>query len=156
MNEKVIRALIEKNITIATAESCTGGMLGKEITAVSGASEIYGFGFITYANEAKVKILGVGEDTLQKFGAVSEETALQMADGARRVSGADISVSVTGIAGPGGGTKEKPVGLVWIALSSKHGTIAKKLNLYGKRGKIKKQTCEKVFEFINEQILKKD
>ena len=116
-NEQIILKLIEKNITISTAESCTGGSLGKIITSVPGASSIYGYGFITYANEAKERLLGVFPETLEKYGAVSHQTATQMAQGAKKVSGSDIAVSVTGIAGPGGGTQEKPVGLVYIAIA---------------------------------------
>ncbi len=150
MKESVIRTLIDKKITIATAESCTGGMLGKEITSVSGASEIYGFGFITYANEAKMKLLGVKEETLEKYGAVSEQTAMEMAIGARKNAGSTIAVSTTGIAGPGGGTKEKPVGLVYISLAYDGGAQVKKLNLKGDRDSVRTQTCENVFNFIDE------
>lgn len=155
MNKKVILKLIEKNITISTAESCTGGMLAKEITSVSGASSVFGYGFVTYSNEAKMNLIGVEESSLLEHGAVSREVATQMAKGARRVSKADIAVSMTGIAGPTGGTKEKPVGLVWIALSSKNGEIAQKLNLKGSRTSIRKQTCKKVFELINKEFLEK-
>lgn len=151
-NEQIILKLIEKNISLSTAESCTGGSLGKIITSVPGASSIYGFGFITYANEAKNKILGVPEKTLSEFGAVSYQTAVLMAEGARRVSGSDIAVSVTGIAGPGGGTKEKPVGLVYIALSDKDGTIYKKLNLDGSRDLIRTKTCDEVFLLIAQRM----
>lgn len=147
-NEEIILKLIEKNITLSTAESCTGGSLGKIITSVPGASGVYGFGFITYANEAKEKILGVSSDTLEKFGAVSFQTAVEMANGAKKVSGSDIAVSVTGIAGPGGGTSEKPVGLVYIALADKDKTVYKKLNLSGNRSEIRKKTCDEVFLLI--------
>ena len=155
MNKKVVLKLIEKNITISAAESCTGGMLAKEITSVSGASSIFGYGFVTYSNEAKMNLIGVEESALSSYGAVSREVATQMAKGARRVSKSDIAVSMTGIAGPTGGTKEKPVGLVWIALSSKNGEIAQKLNLKGSRKSIRKQTCKKVFELIDKEILEK-
>ena len=146
--EAVVKILKEKNLTLSTAESCTGGMIGELITSVSGASEVYGFGFITYANEAKEQILGVKHETLEKFGAVSEETAREMALGAKRVSGSDISVSVTGIAGPGGGTKEKPVGLVYTAICFNGKVETFKLLLKGDRESVRKQTCEKVFENI--------
>ncbi len=146
--QSVVDILKEKNLTLSTAESCTGGMIGELITSVSGASEVYGFGFITYANEAKEQILGVKHETLEKFGAVSEETAREMALGAKRVSGSDISVSVTGIAGPGGGTKEKPVGLVYTAICFNEKVEAFKLLLKGDRESVRKQTCEKVFENI--------
>ena len=151
-NEQIISKLVEKNITISTAESCTGGSLGKIITSVSGVSSIYGFGFITYANEAKEKILGVKHETLESYGAVSPETALEMAIGARKVSGSDIAVSVTGIAGPGGGTPEKPVGLVYIAIADKNGAEYRKLSLDGSRDEIRAKTCDCVFRLIKEKL----
>lgn len=152
-NEQIILKLIEKNITLSTAESCTGGSLGKIITSVPGASSIYGYGFITYANEAKENLLGVPHEVLQSVGAVSPETALAMAEGAKRVSGSDIAVSVTGIAGPGGGTPEKPVGLVYIAIAHKDGSEYRKLNLDGNRDQVRTKTCDEVFKLINEKIL---
>ena len=151
-NEQIISKLVELNITISTAESCTGGSLGKIITSVSGVSSIYGYGFITYANEAKEKILGVKHETLEKYGAVSSETALEMALGARKVSESDIAVSVTGIAGPGGGTKEKPVGLVYIAIADKDGAEYRKLNLSGDRDAVREKTCGCIFELIKEKL----
>lgn len=152
MYEKIITRLIENNITIATAESCTGGSLGKIITSFSGVSTIYGYGFITYANEAKEKILGVSHETLEKFGAVSPECAREMALGARKAAGSDIAVSVTGIAGPTGGTKEKPVGLVYIAFADEHGVEVRKLNLSGSRDEIRAKTCDEVFKLISEKL----
>ena len=151
-NSEIISKLIEKNITLATAESCTGGSLGKIITSVSGVSQIYGYGFITYANEAKEKILGVPHEVLETVGAVSSETALAMAEGARRVSGSDIAVSVTGIAGPTGGTPEKPVGLVYIAIADKNGSEFRKLNLSGDRDEVRRKTCDEVFRLVAERI----
>ena len=151
-NEEIISKLVEKSITVSTAESCTGGSLGKIITSVSGVSSIYGYGFITYANEAKEKILGVSHGTLKEHGAVSFQTALEMAEGARRVSGSDIAVSVTGIAGPGGGTAEKPVGLIYIAIADKNGSDYKKLNLSGNRSEVRAQTCNEVFSIIKERL----
>ena len=151
-NSEIISKLIEKNITLATAESCTGGSLGKIITSVSGVSQIYGYGFITYANEAKEKILGVPHEVLEAVGAVSFETALYMAEGARRVSGSDIAVSVTGIAGPTGGTPEKPVGLVYIAIADKDGSEYRKLNLDGDRDEVRRKTCDAVFNLIGERL----
>ena len=151
-NEQIISKLIEENISISTAESCTGGSLGKIITSVPGASSIYGYGFITYANEAKEKILGVSHETLEKHGAVSPDTALEMAKGARAVSGSDIAVSVTGIAGPGGGTDEKPVGLVYIAIADKDGAEFRKLNLSGNRDEVRAKTCDEVFKLIEERL----
>ena len=151
-NEQIISKLIENNITISTAESCTGGSLGKIITSVAGVSSIYGYGFITYANEAKEKVLGVSHETLEKYGAVSYQTALEMAIGARSAANSDIAVSVTGIAGPGGGTVEKPVGLVYIAIADKNGAEYRKLLLDGNRDEIRAKTCDFVFELIKERL----
>jgi len=130
----VVEKLNERHMTVAFAESCTGGLISKRITDVPGASEVFGFGFCTYANEAKMKILGVKEETLAAHGAVSEETASEMAQGALKVSGADIAVAVTGIAGPGGGTPEKPVGLVYMGVATKDGVSVKKLLLAQHKG----------------------
>ena len=151
-NEQIISKLIEKNITLSTAESCTGGSLGKIITSVSGASSIYGYGFITYANEAKEILLGVPHEILETVGAVSLETALAMAEGARRVGASDIGVSTTGIAGPTGGTPEKPVGLVYIAIADKNGSEFRKLNLSGDRDAVRRKTCEEVFRLVAERL----
>ena len=140
MIQKLIALLKKNNMTISTAESCTGGLIAKSITDMSGASEVFGYGFVTYANEAKMKLLGVWEEALTEYGAVSETVAVLMSRGARRVSGSDIAVSVTGIAGPGGGTETKPVGLVYISLSTKYGTICKKCNFSGTRDEVRSQT----------------
>lgn len=121
LEEVVVRGLAQRGLTIAVAESCTGGMIAKRLTDVPGASAVFGCGCVTYANEMKTKLLGVPEETLSRCGAVSEEVALCMARGVRALSGADIGVSVTGVAGPGGGSEDKPVGLVYIGLSTKDG-----------------------------------
>lgn len=113
--EKVAALLKEKKLTVTTAESCTGGLIAGTLVNVAGISGQFEEGYITYSNEAKERLLGVGHDTLEQFGAVSEETAREMALGARLKAGADISIISTGIAGPDGGTKEKPVGLVYLA-----------------------------------------
>ena len=124
--QDVVLLLKERGLTLATAESCTGGLISAEITSVPGSSDVFGFGVCTYANEAKMKLLGVKAETLAAVGAVSEETAVQMAEGVRKLSGADIAVSVTGIAGPGGGTPDKPVGTVYIGVSTAAGTFAER------------------------------
>ena len=145
--EVLYEVLKSKNMTIATAESCTGGMIGAALTAVSGVSECYGFGVVTYANEAKEKLLGVSHTTLETVGAVSYETACEMAQGALKLSGADIAISVTGIAGPGGGTEEKPVGLVYIGIAQKNGEVkAYKNNFLGGRDAVRTQTVVKALE----------
>lgn len=147
--KEVCEVLRKNNLTLATAESCTGGKIGAALTSVSGISNFYGFGFITYANEAKVKLLGVKSETLETFGAVSENTAIEMAEGALRVSGADIAVSVTGIAGPGGGSEEKPVGLVYIGFARRgREPKAYKNNFSGDRESVREQTVNKAFEII--------
>jgi PncC family amidohydrolase len=112
------RLLLKHRLTLATAESCTGGLIGHRLTNVPGSSEYFLGGIIAYANVIKERVLSVSRQTLDTHGAVSAETAVEMARGARRMLGVDIAISVTGIAGPGGGTPEKPVGLVYIALAA--------------------------------------
>jgi PncC family amidohydrolase len=123
----VIRLLVERKKTVTVAESCTGGNIANRLTNVPGASEVFPGGFVTYSNAAKEKFLGVRRETLEKFGAVSEQTAREMADGARRAMASDYAIAVTGIAGPSGGTEEKPVGTVFIALASEQGTTVRKM-----------------------------
>jgi len=115
----VFNLCLERHLKVATAESCTGGLIAGALTEIAGSSAVFERGFVTYSNEAKMEILGVRAETLDKFGAVSEETVRQMAEGALARSRADIAVSVSGIAGPSGGTPEKPVGLVWFGLAVK-------------------------------------
>jgi len=129
LQNALVQLLREKGLTIATAESCTGGLIAKRITDIPGSSEVFGMGAVCYANEIKTKLLGVSEETLRMYGAVSHQTAREMAEGARRVSGADLAVSTTGIAGPGGGTTEKPVGLVYVGVSTPHGCETFELRL---------------------------
>ncbi len=146
--------LLENNITIATAESCTGGLISEMLTDVPGISKVFMGGAVTYSNEAKMEYLGVKEQTLKAYGAVSRETAAEMAEGIRKRLKTDIGISVTGIAGPGGGTDEKPVGLVYVGLSSDGGTITKELRLSGNRKKIRTITALNVFDLIRRHILK--
>jgi nicotinamide-nucleotide amidase len=121
LEKTVVRLLKEHEMTIASAESCTGGLIANRITDVPGASEVFTHGFVTYANEAKSGVLGVSEQDIETHGAVSEVVARAMADGALQKSGASISVSVTGIAGPGGGSEEKPMGTAWVAVAVRGG-----------------------------------
>lgn len=125
----VVKQLAAVGKTVAVAESCTGGLIASRITSVPGSSDVFGYGVVTYANDAKEQILGVSSATLAEFGAVSSQTAAEMAEGVRKLSGADIGVATTGIAGPNGGTPEKPVGLVWLGISSARGTRTKELRL---------------------------
>ena len=127
IEEAVIEKLKEKHMKVATAESCTGGLIAKRITDVPGASEVFDCGIISYANEIKHRVLGVSEDDLNKYGAVSEPVARQMAQGALKVSGADIAVSVTGIAGPDSDSTNKPVGLVYIGLADRENVWVREL-----------------------------
>lgn len=154
LQQVVVNSLKEKKKTISCAESCTGGMLSAKITDVSGASEVFNRGIVTYTNIAKMENLGVPKETLDKFGAVSKETAKFMAEGVRRVSKTDIGVSVTGIAGPTGGTKEKPVGLVYIALANETETFVKELRLDGNRQKIRELTCKNVLDMVRRELTK--
>ena len=117
---------------IASVESCTAGLISKIITDAPGSSDVFDLGITTYSNEMKTKMVGVPEETLAAHGAVSPETAKAMAEGIRRVSGADIGVATTGIAGPGGGTPEKPVGLVYTAIATEDGTRITRLLIDGK------------------------
>ncbi len=131
----VVRLLAEKNLKFATAESCTGGLISSRITDVPGASEVFTHGLITYANAAKISLLGVSPAALETEGAVSEMVACQMAVGALHASGVDIAVSVTGIAGPGGGSPEKPVGTAWIGLATK-GSSATAFKVFHPRNRL--------------------
>ncbi len=129
LENAVVKTFSERGLTLASAESCTGGLISKRITDIPGSSAMFGYGVCTYANEAKEKILGVKHETLEKYGAVSEATAREMAEGLLRLSGADVAVCTTGLAGPGGGSDEKPVGLVYLAVGTKDGITVKKLLL---------------------------
>ena len=135
--QAVVNAYLEAGKTLAAAESCTGGLIAKRITDIPGSSEMFGYGAVTYANEAKISLLGVKPETLAEYGAVSEQTALEMAAGIRKLSGADVGISVTGIAGPGGGSAEKPVGLVYLGISSEKQTRASRLLLSGDRDRVR-------------------
>ncbi len=149
--EKVIKTLLSEKITVATAESCTGGLLAAAFTDYAGISEIFMEGAVTYANAAKVR-LGVSEETLAQYGAVSHETACEMAAAIRKRAGTDIGISTTGIAGPGGGTKKKPVGLVYVGFSDENGEQSFALRLFGDRKTIREKTIECVFRILNQNF----
>lgn len=131
------KILCKNKLTISTAESCTGGLVAGKLISYPGISEVFKEGVVTYSNESKMKRLGVKEETLRGFGAVSEETAREMAEGIAREAKTDVSVVTTGIAGPGGGTKEKPVGLVYIGVYVKGKTQVKKFNFKGDRQQVR-------------------
>ena len=141
LEEKIIAVMKEKNLTLSTAESCTGGMIGATVTAVAGASSVYMGSAVTYSNEMKTRLLGVSPQTLAEHGAVSPQTAFEMAQGACRNLETDAAIAVTGIAGPDGGTAEKPVGLVYVGISFRGNTNVIELRLNGSRDAIRKRTC---------------
>ena len=124
-----------RGLTLATAESCTGGMLGERMTAMAGVSEVYLGGVVTYTNEQKISLLGVKKETIDQYTEVSEQCACEMAEGARKSLGADVAISTTGYAGPGGGTEQNPVGTVYVAVSTKKGTRALRLSYSGRKSR---------------------
>ena len=153
----LFRVLQRTGKTIATAESCTGGMLGEALTAVPGISAYFGYGVVTYANDVKEDILGVRHATLVAYGAVSEQTAMEMAEGLLKKSGADVAVSVTGIAGPDGGSAEKPVGLVYVGYADSDGVRAcKELHLTGDRGRIRRVTVKNALDLVRRKLMEKE
>lgn len=150
LSQLLVSRLIEQQKEIAQAESCTGGLLSKYITDCAGASEIFQCGVISYSGRIKHSILNVRDDTLRTYGEVSAETAREMADGVRKLAGSDIGVGITGIAGPGGGSAEKPVGLVYFAVSYNERCEAVRLELYElkSRSEIREKTVQLVLEYL--------
>ncbi|MFW5799632.1 MAG: competence/damage-inducible protein A [Spirochaetota bacterium] len=148
----ICEKLIEKNLTIATAESCTGGLIASKLVDFPGISKVFKEGFVTYSNESKIKRLSVKENTLKRHGAVSKETAKEMAEGAALSAETDIGLSVTGVAGPGGGTTEKPVGLVYIAIYYKDKTYVRETNYPGSRDIIRERSVNYAFDFLKRKI----
>ena len=128
LEEKVVQLLLEKNLVMSCAESCTGGLIAKRITDVSGSSAVFNCGIVSYSNKIKEKVLSVKNETLMEFGAVSEQTVREMVTGVLAISGADIAVSVSGIAGPNSDNTNKPVGLIYLAVSNGKNTVVKRLN----------------------------
>ena len=145
--------LIKNNLTISTAESCTGGLIASKLVDYSGISSVFMEGAVTYSNDAKMRRLGVKKETLELFGAVSEETAKEMAEGIAKTSETNIGLSTTGIAGPGGGTAEKPVGLVYIGLSINGITKVKKCNFTGSREMIRRRTTITALDWVRRELL---
>ena len=146
---RIVKLLTKKKLTLSFAESCTGGLLASSITSISGSSKVFNMGLVTYSNNAKVKLLKVPKKTITKYGAVSYETCLSMVKNLSKISKANISISITGVAGPNGGTKAKPVGLVYIGLK-KGGKIIVKKNLFKskKRISIQKATVKQALKMI--------
>jgi nicotinamide-nucleotide amidase len=150
--QKLFEKLDNKSWQITTAESCTGGLIGAALTEVSGSSQYFDRGFVTYSNEAKMEMLGVLQQSLIKHGAVSEEVAKEMALGALENSNAQIAVSVTGVAGPGGGSDEKPVGLVYIGIATNKDVTAYKNNFDEDRNSVRRQTVKRALNLLLESL----
>ena len=146
---KIIKLLTKKKYTVSFAESCTGGLLASTITSISGSSKIFNLGLVTYSNNAKVKVLKVPKKTITKFGAVSYETCLSMVKNLSKISKSSISISITGVAGPNGGTNEKPIGLVYIGLKKGHKITIRK-NLFKNKGRvyIQKTTVKEALKMV--------
>lgn len=153
LQKAVVELLIANKLTVSTVESCTGGMLAARLIDIPGVSESFKYGYITYSNKAKRRILGVKKATIEKYGAVSAQTAKEMAKGAAILSKSDVTVAITGIAGPDGGTEEKPVGLVYIACQICGRTIVKELRLSGNRNKIRENTVAQALILMRKSIL---
>ncbi|CAN5266008.1 competence/damage-inducible protein A [soil metagenome] len=155
LESAVGRLLREKGVTISLAESCTGGLLAKRLTDAPGSSAYFLEGLVTYSNQAKERLLGVPHETLEEHGAVSEPVAEAMAEGVRKVAGSDYGLSVTGIAGPEGGTEEKPVGLVYVGLADSEGTMAERMDLTAwekSREAIRERSANRAFDFLRQRL----
>ena len=149
LSQKVFKLLSKKRLTISFAESCTGGLLSSSITSISGSSKVFTVGLITYSNQAKINILKVPRKTIMKHGAVSHDTCLSMVKNLNKISKTNISLSITGVAGPKGGTKKKPVGLVYIGIKKGNKNIVKKFLFKNKkRNSIQKASVNKAFKMI--------
>ena len=151
--KNLVKILTKKKLKIAFAESCTGGMLASEITSVSGASKVFGIGLVTYSNHAKITVLKVNKSIIQKYGAVSPQCCKAMVKNLSKISKAQINVSITGIAGPNGGTKKKPVGLVYIGIKKNNKIFITK-NVFKEKSRkaIQKSTIKKTFKIIKSLI----
>ncbi|MCL2496106.1 MAG: nicotinamide-nucleotide amidohydrolase family protein [Clostridiales bacterium] len=150
--KRIIALLRAQNKTLATAESCTGGLLAGALTAVPGSSACFGYGFITYSNDAKQRLLRVSIKTLALYGAVSAETASAMARGAREMAGADLALAITGIAGPGGATAEKPLGLVYLGLAAGEWAITEKHIFSGGREKVRASSVAAAMAMLEKHL----
>ena len=151
--KNLVKILTKKKLKIAFAESCTGGMLASELTSISGASKVFGLGLVTYSNQAKITVLKVNKSIIQKYGAVSPQCCKAMVKNLSKISKAQINVSITGIAGPNGGTKKKPVGLVYIGIKKNNKIFITK-NVFKEKSRkaIQKSTIKKTFKIIKSLI----
>ena len=148
MEEKIVRFLNEHNMMITTVESCTGGLIAARLVNVSGASNVFSEGYVTYSEDAKTKMVGVNPETIKKYNVVSEEVAYEMASGGAKTANADVAVSVTGVAGPLGGTKDIPVGTVCIGVYYKNKVITEKFLFNGDRLQVRNQVVDKALEMV--------
>ena len=149
LSEKIVKKLIERKITISVCESCTGGLLSSAITSVNGSSKVFSLGLVTYSNQSKSKILKIPKNIIKKYGAVSEQTCVAMVKKLSKISKTNISVSITGVAGPSGGTKKKPVGTVFLGIKKGNKTLVKKYVFNNKgRTNIQKAAVNKSLELI--------
>ena len=151
--EKLHKKLIKKNITLSAAESCTGGLLSSKFTMLSGSSKYFQMGLVTYSNKAKIKILKVNKKIINKYGSVSPECCKAMVQGLSRISRSKINISITGIAGPNGGTKDKPIGLVYIGVKNKNKILITK-NIFNQKSRkaIQNATVKRTLEIIRSKI----
>lgn len=150
--ERLVQLLAEKKWTVTTAESCTGGLIAGTIVNVAGASDVLNEGYVTYSNEAKMRLVNVSESSLEAFGAVSEQVAKEMAEGAAKAAASNMALSATGIAGPGGGTAEKPVGLVYIGCTLNGRTKVNECHFNGTRTENRMHTVEEVLKLAIEMV----
>ena len=152
LSEEAGRLLRRRGLRLAVAESCTGGLLGARLTAVAGSSDYFLGGVVAYANEVKVGLLGVRPETLERHGAVSASCAAEMAAGIRRRLGAEVGLSVTGVAGPGGGSAEKPVGLVYVGMDGPAGARVRELRLAGSRDEVREGAVRSILEWLCREL----
>ena len=150
--EVVVDACRGKRLTLAVAESCTGGLLGARLTAIPGASDVFRGGVIAYDNDVKSETLGVPAALIEEHGAVSEPVVISMSAGARTVAGADLGVAITGVAGPSGGTSEKPVGTVWLALADRAAVTSRHIRFFGDRNEIRYRATQAALELIRRKL----
>ncbi|MBD3289023.1 nicotinamide-nucleotide amidohydrolase family protein [candidate division KSB1 bacterium] len=154
MMEEFVKFLIQNKITISTAESCTGGIIAKQITDVPGASSVFLGSVVSYSDEMKIKMLNVKKETLQEFGSVSESTVREMLEGIDKITASDIGIAISGIAGPGGGTEEKPVGTVFIGINIKGNINIRRMIFSGNRNAIREKSAAYAINMVDDYIRK--